>query len=108
LRHVHDHPGHGARLHGATDRRGVRQARAQATRSEAMSLWVPWSEMPASGRWSAAADLLCVAGFAASIAAAFVHGRAARRDAPVSGAGVSVVRAPFVCLVATLVAMLVS
>jgi cytochrome c-type biogenesis protein CcsB len=64
--------------------------------------------MPASGRWSAVADLLCVAGFIASVAAAVVHARAARRGAPVTGAATTVASAPFVCLLATLGAMLVS
>jgi cytochrome c-type biogenesis protein CcsB len=74
-----------------------------------MSLYVPWSEMPASARWSAVADLLCVVGFVASIGAAFVHARASRRDETTLGRGVSLAAsAPFVCLVATLIAMLVS
>jgi cytochrome c-type biogenesis protein CcsB len=67
-----------------------------------------WSELPASGRWCAIADLLCLLGFLAAIAAAVVHVRAARRDEGSRRASSWITRGPLLFLIATLVAMLIS
>jgi cytochrome c-type biogenesis protein CcsB len=67
-----------------------------------------WSELSASGRWCLVADLLCVVGFFAAVAAAIVHTRAARRGERASGTAAWIARGPILVLAATLAVMLVS
>lgn len=73
-----------------------------------LSGWIDWTDMAASGRWSAVCDLVCVVGLLASAAAGVLHWRASQRGTPARGIGAVLTRAPIAFAAAALAAMAMS